>query len=123
MAYKDKEKQREYRRDWNNKNREKLREYQRKYYQKNKERINELRKDYTRKYQREYYQKHKIELNEKYKESRKKSNERFRLKTNWSKYCYQKKKERIERLKAEGVTNPWSVVNNGADPKYGGNNE
>ena len=43
---------------------------------------------------------------------------KFRAKVNWAEYCGQKRKERVERLKAQGVINPWKVVAKKEEPKY-----
>lgn len=44
---------------------------------------------------------------------------KFIEKNNWVQYCNQKRKERVERLKAEGVLNPWDVVKGKKfKPKY-----
>lgn len=51
-------------------------------------------------------------------ESQKRAMENFKKKHNWSEYCSQARKKRIERLKEEGVLNPYDVASNGSEPKY-----
>ena len=43
--------------------------------------------------------------------------EKFQETHNWSKYCGERRKERINRLIDNGCLNPYAVVN-GAKPKY-----
>lgn len=43
--------------------------------------------------------------------------DKFKETHNWNEYCYASKLKRIERLKEQGVINPWSVANNGEEPK------
>lgn len=51
-------------------------------------------------------------------ESQKKAIENFKKNHNWTEYCNQARKRRIERLKEEGVLNPYAVASNGEKPKY-----
>ena len=90
MAW-DKEKQKEYMREYRKKNREKMNEYARKYYEEHKEEIGEKNKKHHAKF---------IENH------------------NWSEYCSNVRKKRVERLREEGCINAWSVVTKGDKPKY-----
>lgn len=74
--------------------------------------MTEKQKEYQKQYSKKYYQEHK----EYYKEKRKK----------WAKANPERNKElvryhrnkRAERLISQGVTNPWSVIAFGKEPKY-----
>lgn len=95
--------------------------YSREYYLKHKEEYKKRSKEYyeTHKekcieYRRKYYQEHK----EQYRECCRKSYQKFKNKVNWSKYCGECRKRRVEKLREQGVKNPWSVVVKGAEPKY-----
>lgn len=105
MAW-DKEKQKEYMREYRKKNREKMNEYARKYYEQHPG----IKKEYARK----YYQEHKEEIDEK----NKKHHAKFIETHNWSEYCSNLRKRRVERLREEGCINAWSVVAKGDKPKY-----
>jgi exonuclease VII large subunit len=100
-------------------NREKQREYNRKYYEKNKERIQEQRRNYfaeneeqIKEWRRKYYQEHKEELDKKNREYIRTHKEAV------IKSIMESKKRRAERLRQEGVSNPWSVINRGEPKKY-----
>ena len=67
---------------------------------------------YNKKYQKEYYEKNKDKIYEKHTEWRK--NNRDKL----VKSAVESRKRRIERLKEEGVLNPWGVVMRGSKPRY-----
>lgn len=106
----------EYQKQYRLEHKDKYKEYNKKWYQSHKEE----RKEYNKKWRennierareicREYLKKHP-ELN-------KKSYENFKATHNWSEYCKEARKRRIERLKAQGITNPYAVIN-GAEPKY-----
>lgn len=105
----DKEKISKYNREYYEKNKEKIRKWQYEYYVKNEEKMKEYRK--------KYYQEHKEELNKKSREYIKTHKEAY------VKSIMESKKRRAERLRQEGVINPWSVINKGApkqyDPKIG----
>lgn len=64
------------------------------------------RKEYIKKYNKEHP------------EVQKRALENFKQKHDWTKYCNEARKRRIERLKAAGCTNPWNVCVTGAEPKY-----
>lgn len=68
--------------------------------------------DKLKQYHKKYYQEHKEEIHAKQKEWRDKNKEK------WIKSLCDSRKRRIERLKADGVTNPWGVVMRGSKPKY-----
>ena len=96
---------RESSRKYREKNKELIAERQRKYYEEHPERkkeLNESRKNYAREH----------------KEEAKRNIETFKQKHNWVQYCAERRKARVERLKAEGVINAWEVCTKGAEPKY-----
>lgn len=126
---------------------EKTKEYNKQYYEKHKDKLKEYRKQYReqhrakfQEYNKKYYDAHKDELLLKHKIWRANNKEKvraavkkyhqlhpevskaainkFRAKVNWAEYCGQKRKERVERLKAQGVINPWKVVAKKEEPKY-----
>lgn len=128
-------------------NKEKKQVYNKQYYEKHKNELKEYNKKYReqhkakyREYNKKYYAAHKDELNLKHKEWCKNNKEKvsagakryrqlhpevgkraidkFRSKVNWVEYCGQKRKERVERLRAQGVINPWKVVTKKEEPKY-----
>ena len=68
--------------------------------------------DKIKEYQQKYFKENKDEIYAKQKEWRKNN------KNKWIKSIGDCRKRRVERLKEEGVTNPWSVVVKGAKPKY-----
>jgi hypothetical protein len=81
MAYKDKEKEKEYNKEYRELNKDKVKEYQKEWYQLNKEKIGEKNKDY----QKEYFQLNKEKLIEKaieYQTNRRKIDNLFKLKIN-----------------------------------------
>jgi hypothetical protein len=105
------------------KNKEKIQEYNRNYYLNNKEKQKEKQKERmhnyylnnkekTKKYNREYYLAHKEELAKKNREYIKNHRDLF------VKSIMESKKRRVERLRAEGVSNAWNVVNYGHPKKY-----
>lgn len=100
----DKEKKREYNHMYYEKNKERLKEYQRTYAIENEEKVTEWRK--------KYYQEHKEELDKKNREYIKNHRDLF------VKSITESKKRRVERLRAEGVSNAWQVVNYGHPKKY-----
>ena len=67
---------------------------------------------YNPKYAHEYYLKHKDELNKKKNEWRKKHLKRS------SEYVHICRNKQIEKLKEQGIINPWSVLVGKAEPKY-----
>lgn len=128
-------------------NKEKTQRYNKQYYEKHKDKLKEYRKQYReqhrakfQEYNKKYYDAHKDELLLKHKIWRANNKEKvraivkkyhqshpevgkaainkFRAKVNWSEYCGQKRKERVERLKAQGVINPWKVITKKEEPKY-----
>jgi hypothetical protein len=87
------------------------------------------KKEYMREYQKKYRETHREKLNarqrkyyannkDKYKKSILKRCERDG--TTPTEIVLNNKKRRVDRLVAEGVINPWSVINRGAAPKYEG---
>lgn len=90
-------------------------EYMRKYYQEHKEEMKEYKKKWLEKnpdYPKEYWQKNKDKLYEGQRKYQKENKKRF------TELCNASRKRRVERLKAEGCINAWSVVSAGAEPKY-----
>jgi hypothetical protein len=72
----------------------------------------DILEDYMKQYRREYYQKNKEYFKQKQIEWRKNNPERAR------ELAKKHRNARAERLIAEGVTNPWSVIVKGNAPKY-----
>ena len=54
---------------------------------------------------------------EKAKENDKRTHQKFIETHNWVKYCDERRKARVQRLREQGVKNPWSVIN-GKEAKY-----
>lgn len=89
-------------------------EYSRRYYKKNKDKIKEQQKKWYEKhpnYKKELYQKNKDKIYQQQTEYRKKHKQRF------TELCIASRRRRAERLRAEGITNPYAVIN-GYQPKY-----
>lgn len=128
-------------------NKEKTQGYNNQYYEKHKDKLKEYNKQYREQHKakcrecnKKYYEAHKDELLLKHKiwrannkekvsagakryrqlhpEVGKRAIDKFRSKVNWVEYCGQKRKERVERLRAQGVINPWKVVTKKEEPKY-----
>lgn len=98
--------------------------------------------DKQKEYMRRYYQEHKDELREKKKQKRLENPEEWRgkqkehyrknkdsyyksqkkwiakNKKKFADLCHESRRRRVERLRAEGVTNAWCVVTRGDNPKY-----
>lgn len=74
--------------------------------------MTESQREYHRQYSKQYYQKNK----EKHKEYHKQwvNNNRER----WNELCANNRNKRAAKLIQEGVTNPWSVIAYGYEPKY-----
>ena len=90
-------------------------EYMRKYYYEHKEQFKNYNKIFLEKnpdYKKEYYQKNKERIYELQTKYRKKNSKKI------SEQCHQSRKRRVERLKAEGCINAWSVVVHQKEPKY-----
>ena len=90
----------------------------RKYYQEHKEQMIEYTKNWYntergKQWKKEYWQKNKEKLYEQQRKYQKKNSKRF------SQLCQDSRRRRVERLRTEGCTNAWAVVN-GAEPKYKG---
>lgn len=97
--------QKAYTKKWKQENKDKVKEYNKRYYHKNKLEIDKAKKEWR-------------ENNaEKVKEYNRKSHQKFTETHNWAKYCDKRRKARAERLRAQGVKNPWSVIN-GKEAKY-----
>lgn len=109
----------EYYKKYREKNEERIREYDKRYYEKNKDRLRENQERWLKNnpnWKKEYYQKNKEKLDNKNKNWQKNNKKRF------TELCNQSRKRRVERLREEGVKNPWAVVNKGAEPRYENNN-
>ena len=63
-------------------------------------------------YRQKYFQENKEQIYAKQKEWRNKNKDK------WLKSISDSRKRRIEKLKEEGVLNPWGVVIRGSKPKY-----
>lgn len=63
-------------------------------------------------YQRKYFQENKEKIYEKQREWRKNNKEK------WIKSLSDSRKKRVEKLKEDGVMNPWAVVTKGSKPRY-----
>lgn len=89
-------------------------EYNKWYYEQNKERLNEKTKQWYKdnpERRKEYYRKNKdafMRQSKKWRENHKE---------HWVKLCCDNRRKKVEKLRAMGCTNAWSVVN-GAEPKY-----
>ena len=93
--------------------------YNKKYYEEHKEKFKESTANYRKQnsekikeYNKDYFQKNKEKMYKKQKEWRNKNKDK------WIKCICDSRRKRIERLKEEGVINPWSVVTKGAKPRY-----
>lgn len=93
-----------YRKEYYEKNRDKFKGYSQKYREKNLGRLKE--------YQKKYFQENKEDIYEKQKEWRKNNKEK------WIKAIGDSRRRRIERMREEGITNPWGVLMRGSKPKY-----
>lgn len=94
---------------------EKQREYNRRYYKRHKEELDERTKQWYKdhpEWKKEYYQKNKEKIDASSKRWREKNKDKF------IKLCQESRRRRVERLRADGVTNAWSVVIKGEEPKY-----
>lgn len=96
-----------------------FKEYSKKYYQEHKEYFREHNKKWRdenpekqKEMRQEYYQANKEKCNDFQKKWRNKN------KSRWVELCGKSRTRRVERLRADGCTNAWCVVNNGAKPKY-----
>ena len=87
-----------------------MKEYIKEYYKKNKDKINKRTVDWRRKHP-EYYEKNKDKILGYNKKWQTKNKKRF------IELCCESRRRRVERLRAEGCTNAWAVIN-GAKPKY-----
>ena len=74
--------------------------------------MTEKQKEYYKQYRKKYYQEHKEYFKEKQKEWRKNNPERTKELVKYH------RNKRAEKLMAEGVLNPWSVIVYGKEPKY-----
>lgn len=98
---------------------DKQKEYMRRYYQEHKDELREKAKqkrhknpEKCREYQKKYYKEHKDDVYGYQKKWISKNRKKF------SDLCHESRKRRVERLKAEGVINPWAVVTLGKEPVY-----
>lgn len=111
MAFKDVETQREYMREWRKNNKEKVNKYMRDYLSRHPD-----KKEEKKEYQRKYYEEHKDLWKGRV---NKEAFNRFKKTHDWTKYCAEARRRRVERLRKEGCTNAWSVVTKkGVEPKY-----
>lgn len=95
----------------------KKKEYHKKYYQENKEKIKE-RTAKWREDNKEYHIQKSNEWLKAHPETRTKNIEKFKETHNWSEYCQNSRRKRVERLREQGCTNAWSVVVKGDEPKF-----
>lgn len=114
-----KEERKEYKKEWVKNNPDKMKKYRKKYYETHKEQFNEYQKRWNEKNKEKvkemhhnYYLNNKEKFYEKHKEWSKKNKKR---KVELVSQC---RRRRVDRLRAEGCTNAWSVVIKGAKPKY-----
>ena len=92
-------------------------EYNRRYYQEHKEKFNESTKKWYSEHpekRKEYYEKNKEKIKLQNKRWQEKNKKRF------IELCNKSRTKRVARLREQGCSNPWSVVNNGQEPKYKG---
>lgn len=68
--------------------------------------------DKIKRYQKKYYEENKNKIYEQHTEWRKNNREKL------VKCAVDSRKRRIERLREEGVLNPWGVVMRGSKPRY-----
>lgn len=95
----------EYHKKWQQENKDKVAEYSRKWRQENKEKAKEMKRNWRK------------NNPEKVKEIDKRSHQRFIETHNWSEYVSERRKARVQRLREQGIKNPWSVIN-GREAKY-----
>lgn len=95
----------EYQRKWQRENKEKVAGYNKKYRETHKEKVKEIAKNW------------RLKNIDRVKEINKRSHIKFKETHNWSEYCDERRKARAERLMAQGIKNPWAVMN-GGKPKY-----
>lgn len=93
-----------YRKEYYEENKDKFARYAKKYYEKHKAELKE--------YHKKYFKENKEKIYEKQREWRESNNDRV------VKSICNSRKRRIEKLKEEGVTNPWGVVMRGSKPVY-----
>lgn len=93
--------------------------YNKKYYEENKEKYKMSRqkyykenKDKIKKYNKQYLLENWDKIYAKQREWQANNKEKF---TN---ACQQSRRRRVERLRSEGVLNPWAVVLYGKEPRY-----
>lgn len=109
----------EYWKEWRKNNKEKIKKSNKRYYEKNKEKLNEKAMQWYREHQewqKEYYEKNKEKIYESNKKWREKNKDKF------AKLCNDSRKRRVEKMKADGIINPWGVINKGEEPRYASNN-
>lgn len=94
MAYKDKEKQRIYQKEFRIKNKEKIRKYMRNY----EKAWREAHREELREYMREYWKRNREKLNKQHQERREKDKEGYRAK---ERARYQKRKEELRERRKE----------------------
>lgn len=94
--------------------------YKQEYYQKNKDKFREWNKRWreqnpekAKEISHKYWVENKERLYQQQREYQKANKERF------VELCNNSRRRRVEKLRAEGVTNAWAVVTKGDKPKYG----
>ena len=88
--------------------------YMKEYYKKNKKKLDEYTKEWRRNHPEEvkqYWKDNKEKLYQQNRKWQKANSKRF------SQLCCESRRRRVEKLKAQGITNAWAVIN-GAEPKY-----
>lgn len=95
----------EYHKKWQQENKDKVNSYSRNYYHRHKEKVKEIQNKWRK------------NNPDKAKANDKRSHQRFIETHNWSEYVTERKKARVEKLREQGVKNPWSVLN-GREAKY-----
>ena len=96
---------RESHKKWQQENKDKVAEYNRNWRKNNPEKAKEINRNWRK------------NNPEKAKENDKRTHQKFIETHNWVKYCDERRKARVQRLREQGVKNPWSVIN-GKEAKY-----
>lgn len=104
-----------YQREWARKNKDKIREYHRNYYATHKEALIQASKKFRENnpnWSKEYYEKNKKEIYERQSVYRKQHSRAISLSVMKS------KRNRVAKLREQGVKNAWGVVNYHQEPRY-----
>lgn len=105
----------EYRRQYYQAHKEERREYNKEYYQDNIEKFREKNKRWQKEhpeYRKENYKKNKEKIYESQTKYRHNNSKKVAQMVS---VC---RKRRVERLRAEGIINPWAVISGKSKPKY-----